>query len=320
MVSAVAIDNVELLDKTLQLTLLFVSIVLDGVARSFFSPSYFGLQGEVIAKADLSDASSLLGGSRQAAAVVGPALGGLLYGIIGPVGTFGISIILCAIGVYLMRYIPAAPKPVHPERLVMKASITEGIKFVFSQPILLGALSLDLFAVLFGGAVALLPAMAKQILAVGPEGLGILRAAPALGAVTTAFLLINWPIRAMAGKTLLFSVAGCGLSMVCFGLSNNFWLSLACLVVSGSMDHISVVIRSTIMQTFTPQAMRGRIAAVESIFITSSNEIGAFESGITASWLGIQRSIVLGGILSIAITGWISLQLAPLRKLDKMEP
>ena len=307
-----------MLTVDLQLVVLFVSIVLDGVARAFFSPAYFGLQSEVLSKADLADGASMLSGTWQTAAVIGPAIGGLIYGIVGPTATFGLSMALCTGSLLALRFLPRRPKPDNPHRLPMILSIQQGLRFVLRHPIILGAITLDLFAVLLGGAVALLPAVSDKILHAGPEGLGILRAAPAVGAVLMAIALFGRTIRWGYGPTLLWSVAGFGACMVVFGLSEVFWISLLALAISGALDHISVVIRITIMQTYTPETMRGRVSAVESIFITSSNEIGSFESGLTASWFGLQRSIVLGGVLSMGVTGLIAGMVAPLRKLRRV--
>lgn len=298
-----------------QLNLLFASILLDGVARAFFGPAYFGLQAEVIPKQDLADGASMLSGTWQSAAVIGPALGGIMYAWGGPTLTFGLSLLLVIGSVIAMQFIPARPAPTGVRKLPVLLSIGQGLRFVMRHPIILGAITLDLFAVLFGGAVALLPAVSDQILHAGPQGLGVLRAAPAVGAVLMAVLLFGRTIRWPYGKTLLAAVAGFGVTMVVFGLSENFWLSLLALALSGALDHVSVVIRITIMQSFTPEHIRGRVSAVESIFITSSNEIGSFESGITAGWWGLQRAIYIGGLMSIGVTGLIAAAVPRLRRL-----
>lgn len=305
------------LDVDWQLGLLFLSIVLDGVARAFWSPAYFGMQSEVLTKQDLTDGVSMLSGVWQASAVIGPAMGGLLYAAGGASLTFGLSLLMGLMAAVAMRWLPRKPAPVQEHRLPMWPSIVQGLRFVVRNKIILGAISLDLFAVLFGGAVALLPAVSEEILHAGPQGLGVLRAAPAVGAVLMAAFLFGKPIKYAYGRTLLVAVAGFGICMVVFGLSEVFWISLLALAISGALDHVSVVIRITIMQTFTPEAMRGRVSAVESIFIASSNEIGAFESGITASWWGLRRSIVVGGLMSMGVVGLISLVNPALRRLNK---
>jgi hypothetical protein len=199
------------------------------------------------------------------------------------------------------------------------ASIGEGLRFVFNHQIVLGALALDMFAVLFGGAVALLPAFIKDILHEGPEALGILRAAPAAGAVIVGLWLSNRPPERGAGRLLLGAVAGFGLCIIGFALSRNMWLSAALLFASGAFDGVSVVLRSTNLQLATPDAMRGRVSAINGIFIGSSNELGAFESGLAAKLLGLVSSVVFGGCMTLGIVG-VTAKLAPkLRRLDLRE-
>lgn len=298
-----------------QLVVLFSSILLDGVARAFFSPAYFGLQAEVVAKEDLTDAVSMLSGSWQASAVIGPAIGGFIYAWAGPLATFGFCTFFALASAAAMYFVPARPAMISKATQPIWQSIKGGLRFVLRHQIILGAISLDLFAVLLGGAVALLPAFCDTVLQAGPQGLGLLRAAPAIGAVLMAIILFGKKIRYPYGPTLLAVVAGFGACMVVFGLSEVYWISLLAVAMSGALDHISVIIRITIMQTYTPEDMRGRVSAVESIFITSSNEIGALESGLTASWWGLQRSVVIGGLLSIGVVGLISWLNPALRKL-----
>jgi MFS family permease len=205
------------------------------------------------------------------------------------------------------------------ERAPIFASIGEGLRFVFGHQILLGALALDMFAVLFGGAVALLPAFIKDVLHAGPEALGILRGAPAAGAVLVGLWLARKPPERHAGRLLLLAVAGFGLCIICFALSQNLWLSVALLFASGLCDGISVVLRSTILQLATPDAMRGRVSAINGIFIGSSNELGAFESGLAAKVMGLVPSVIFGGCMTMGIVG-ITAKLAPkLRRLDLRE-
>ena len=215
------------------------------------------------------------------------------------------SIIVCVlIVITLIYFILIGNKPVfisNRSEPVMQ-SLMAGIHYVWRSKTLLSAIALDMFAVLFGGAVALLPAFADQILHVGPQGLGFLRAAPAFGAVLMAFWLAFNPPRQNAGKKMLWCVAGFGLCMICFALSENFYLSFLILLISGMFDNVSVVIRSTILQTQTPDAMRGRVAAVNSIFVGSSNELGAFESGLAARLLGLVTSVVFGGCVTLGVT------------------
>jgi MFS family permease len=251
----------------------------------------------------------------QIGAVTGPALGGLCYGLIGP--TESLYIVSGLILLTLLFYSLISNKPVAPSNKneTIKESLKAGLNYFFKQQVLIAAITLDLFAVLFGGAVALLPAFADQVLHVGPEGLGILRSAPAIGSVLMSFLLAFIPPRKNAGNKMLICVSGFGLCMIGFALSENYYLSFAMLLLSGVFDNVSVVIRSTILQTYTPNEMRGRIAAVNSIFVGSSNEIGAFESGVAARLLGLVNSVVFGGCMTLVVTG-ITYKFAPvLRKL-----
>jgi len=197
--------------------------------------------------------------------------------------------------------------------------IRAGLRFVFHNNIVLSAISLDLFAVLFGGAVALLPIFAAEILIVGPQGLGLLRAAPSIGALAVAFYIAHNPIQRNMGKLLLWCVAGFGLSMIGFALSTVFWLSLLLLIASGAFDCVSVIIRLTLLQTLTPENMKGRVSAVNNIFIGSSNEIGMFESGVAARLLGVVPSVIFGGCMTLAVVSTIAWLSKPLRRLEKVE-
>jgi hypothetical protein len=203
--------------------------------------------------------------------------------------------------------------------IAIKESLTVGLRFVFSQPVLLGALALDLFSVLLGGAEALLPVFADQILHVGPKGLGVLRAAPAAGAVIMALVLAHRPPFRRAGPTLLYAVAGFAVCIIGFGISRSFLLSGALLLMSGMFDNVSVLIRSTLVQTLTPTDLLGRVSAVNSIFIGSSNEIGAFESGVAASFLGTVPAVILGGVASLAVVGAVAATIPRLRAMGSIE-
>jgi predicted MFS family arabinose efflux permease len=254
----------------------------------------------------------------EAASITGPAVGGLIYGFFGITAayTLDVSLILC--GLVLIFYIEKKPLPPATEEQGVREKIQAGLKFVFSNKLILGAISLDLFAVLFGGAVALLPIFADKILHTGPAGLGFLRCAPSIGAVITAFYITHNPIRRNMGKKLLWAVAGFGACMICFAISKNFWLSLSLLVISGMFDCISVIIRGTLMQTLTPENMKGRVSAVNYIFIGSSNEIGMFESGVMARVMGVVPSVIFGGCMTIgvvAVTAWVGKSLRRLQNL-----
>jgi hypothetical protein len=207
--------------------------------------------------------------------------------------------------------------PDHDDRIF--ARIGEGIRYVFKNQVLLGAFSLDMFAVLFGGAVAMLPVFASDILKVGPEGLGILRACPAIGAISMSVFLTFYPPLKHSGKLMLYSVAGFGLCMIVFAISKNFYLSAVCLLLSGAFDDVSVVVRSSILQIFTSNEMKGRVSSVNSIFVGSSNELGAFESGTAASLMGLVPSVIFGGAMTLIVVVVASFSAPKLRKLSLSE-
>jgi hypothetical protein len=254
----------------------------------------------------------------QFAAVIGPALGGVIYGFSGPRLAYVFESVLCALALGLFAQIAYTRHPVVADEGSIGDNLTLGIRFLLTQPQLLGAQVLDLFSVLFGGAPALLPIFASEILHVGPQGLGILRAAPAAGAVLISLVLVHRRLR-NAGPTLLLCVGGFGACWILFALSQQFWLSLALLLISGMLDNVSVVIRSTLLTLRTPQHMLGRVSAVNQIFIGSSNEIGSFESGVAAKLLGTVRSVIFGGIVTLGVVGVTAWKIPPLRKLDVLD-
>lgn len=298
-----------------RLPVLYGCIALSGLARGFYAPASFASISLLVPKELLTYAGTLNSTIWQFAAVVGPAVGGFMYGFAGLNFSFA-TILLLAIGAFisLSQIKPAAqPQVTHQEPILHR--LKEGIHFVFQNKIILSALSLDLFSVLFGGAVALLPVFAEKILHTGPEGLGMLRAAPSFGAVLTMLALsLRKPIE-KAGIVLIYVVAGFGLCMLLFGLSESFWLSLVLLFFSGAFDSVSVVIRSNILQLQTPDDMRGRVSAVNTIFIGSSNEIGAFESGLAARLMGTAPSVIFGGTMTLLIVGFTYLKAPTLRAL-----
>ncbi|HMX04370.1 MAG TPA: MFS transporter [Chitinophagales bacterium] len=251
----------------------------------------------------------------QMSAIIGPALGGFLYGWIGMTGSM-IAVLACIIlGIAMLSQVPSTPpQPSQGEPILER--LKAGIRFVFDNKIILNALSLDMFSVLFGGAVALLPVFANDILKCGPQGLGILRAMPSLGAVIT-ISYISWKkIPGKVGTTLLWAVAGFGVTIILFGLSKNFYLSLFLLFLNGAFDSVSVVIRANIIQLLTPDNMRGRVSAVNTMFIGSSNELGAFESGLAARLLGTVPSVVFGGTITLCIVGFTSLRAKALKAFE----
>lgn len=306
----------ELSGKTLPF---YAIIALSGVARGFVGASISSFMAQLVPRELYHSSSAWNSSSWQIASVSGPFLGGVFYKISGPVLAYSLDVLLMLLSVFF--FFMVKPKPI-PERTTKESlveSLSAGFKFVFKNKIVLSALSLDMFAVLFGGAVALLPIFASDILFCGPDGLGLLRAAPSVGAAAMALILAHNPPKENAGRALLLCVAGFGISIILFGLSKNFYLSLFFLFLSGAFDSVSVVVRSTIIQAFTPDEMRGRVAAVNSIFIGSSNELGAFESGVTAKYMGTVPSVLFGGCMTIIIVSVISISSSALRKLNFTE-
>jgi MFS family permease len=286
---------------------LFFSMFLNGLGRGFFSPSMASIFGQVVPKEHYVRAATWNTGGWQFAAIIGPVMAGFLFNSMGVGFTYWIEFGLIVLSILALAPMQGQFVNQHPLKLKLKASIQEGLDFVFNNKIILGAMSLDLFAVLFGGAVALLPVFAKDILAVGPSGLGWLRAAPSIGSALMIMAMLFLPPIKKAGKILLFVVSGFGLCMIGFALSENYYLSLLMLALSGAFDNVSVVIRNTFVQTLVPPMMKGRVSAVNSIFIGSSNEIGAFESGTAAKLMGTVPSVVFGGgmtLLVALITKW----------------
>jgi len=296
--------------------ILGLSILL-GAARAFQMPSQQALLPMLVPTHLLERAVTLGSTGMQAGVICGPALGGLIYAA-GPAWVYGVSggLLLLAFGLMLSVHDPFQPST---EQTTL-ASVLAGVQFVWQNKLLLGATSLDLFAVLLGGATALLPIYARDILHTGPEGLGLLRAAPAAGALLMSLLLLRWPIQRKVGTWLLGSVAVFGLATVVFGLSEHFGLSLLALAITGAFDNISVVMRMTLVQLETPNEIRGRVSAVNSIFIGASNQLGEFESGATAALFGAVGSVVLGGVGTLAVAaGWFRLFPALARR-DRMLP
>ncbi len=296
-----------------------------GTASSIGTPAARALPPTLVPGELLESAMTLRSIATQGSQVVGPALGGLIYpfsaGLVYAVA--GCMCLAAAGSVATMRHTPAADAAPSSGTAPGLASVLAGIRFVRSTPILLGAILLDLLAVLFGGAVALLPLFARSILHVGPTGLGILRSAPAVGALLAAAMLTRKPLGARAGRTLLTVVGAFGASMVVFGLSRSFWLSLLALAVSGFVDMFSMYIRSTTVALATPDRLRGRVLAVEMVFISASNQLGAFESGVAAFLLGAVPAVVVGGGLTIVIAlGWSRLfpALAGVDRLRDLQP
>lgn len=292
------------------LILAYTAIFVSGFARSFIMPASFSLLAMLVPKRDISAASAWMSTGFQTAMIVAPAVAGLVYGGYGAVAAWLMPLALMVAAFAMMFGIKAQPyaRPNEKREPALK-SIREGWRFIMKTPVLLGAMSLDMLAVLFGGAVALLPAFATDVLNVGSEGLGALRGAPAAGALIMALMLAIRPMRTIPITRLLWVVAGFGISMIGFGLSTSFWLSLFFLMLSGVFDSVSMVIRQTLMQLMTPDNMRGRVSSVNSMFIISSNEIGAFESGALAKLIGLVPAVVAGGVGTLIVAGaaaWFS--------------
>jgi len=297
---------------------IYAVVFASGVARSFLQPARTALGAEIVPRETYANAVAWRSSLWQFGAVVGPALGGLLYGFSGARAAYVSETVLCAIGLLLFLRVAYTPRPKTPREGTIGENLTIGIRFLFTQKELLGAQLLDLFSVLFGGAPALLPIFASEILHAGPEGLGVLRAAPAAGAVLMSVVLAHRQLR-RAGRTLFFCVAGFGLCWIVFALSRSFWLSLALLAVSGMVDQVSVVIRSTLLTLRTPQHLLGRVSAVNQIFIGSSNEIGSFESGLAARLLGTVNSVIFGGLMTLGVVGVTAWRIPALRRLDEIK-
>ena len=297
---------------------IYIIIFMSGIARGFLSPATFSFMPQLVPRELYANAISLNSTFWEGAAIGGPMLAGFIYAFFGISASYLADALLMASCILFYLNIASRPVPPSVGEQNVAAKIKEGIGFVFSNQIILAAISLDLFAVLFGGAVALLPIFAKEILNAGPEGLGLLRAAPAIGAVATAVYITHNPIKKHIGKILLWCVAGFGLTMIGFGLSTNFWLSVGLLVMSGMFDSVSVIVRSMLIHTLTPENMKGRVSAVNSIFVGSSNEIGSFESGAVAKLMGVVPSVVFGGLMTLGVVGVTSLKAKKLRGLDKV--
>jgi MFS family permease len=300
--TVVTTDHVlSLIGQTPVIIIIYVMIFFIGITRGFYSPTAFALMAQIIPKEHYANSSTWNSGSWQTASIMGPAVGGLLYAFSGITACFVVIVTFLALALgCIIFFVKNYPAYFVPKENIFK-SLSEGIQFVFKSRMILGALSLDMFSVFFGGAVALMPIFAHDILKVGAEGLGFMRAAPALGAVITMFILAKYPPMNKPWRNLLLAVAGFGISIICFGLSRNFYLTLLCLFFEGAFDSVSVIIRSTILQILTPEEMRGRVSAVNGIFINSSNEIGAFESGATARLMGTIPSVIFGGSMTIMI-------------------
>lgn len=299
---------------------IFAVIAISGFARSFLIPARQALGAEIVPRELFANSVTWRSGAWQLAAVLGPALGGGLYALGGIRLAYSVDAVLVVVGMLALTMVRRTPHRPSSSGESIATSLAAGVRFVFGERIVLGALSLDLFSVLFGGATALLPVYAAEILHVGPQGLGLLRSAPSIGAVITSVILMHATPFQHTGRVLLQAVAIFGLTIIVFGLSTSVWVAVTALAVGGAADMVSVFIRSTLLTTRTPPEMLGRVMSVNGIFVGSSNEIGAFESGLTARWFGAVPSVVFGGAMTlvvVAVTAWRN---PTLRSLGRMEP
>lgn len=296
--------------------LIYGLVFCTGVIRAYSSPAINAFLAQLVPQESLIRAVSVNSMTWLVAAVTGPALAGLLLGYTNISVAFSITCTAILIAVILFQLIK--PKPISWQSGKIKTweGVKEGLRFVVRQKALLSAISLDMFAVLFGGAVALLPVFAKDILHTGPEGLGWLMAATYLGNFVAIAWLTRKPLKNKQGQTLLYMVAGFGLCILVFAISKNFWLSFVALFISGLFDGVSVIIRGTIVQLFVPDEMRGRVSAVNSIFVNSSNELGQFESGVAASVMGTVPSVIFGGCMTLLVTIVTWIKAPTLRKFE----
>lgn len=297
---------------------IFVVMVLVGVVRSFNSPASRAILPLLVPGEHFQSAVAWGSSIYQTATILGPALGGVIYAFFrGPSAVYSMAMAAAAGAAATMLRVQLRSKPRPPELMTWK-SVLAGLHYIWQHKLILGSISLDLFAVLLGGAVALLPVYAREVLRTGPWGLGLLRCAPGIGAGAMALLLAHRPLRGRAGATMLWCVTGFGLFTMLFGISRSLVLSMAALVLVGASDMVSVVIRGVLVQIATPDEMRGRVNAVDMIFIGASNEFGQFESGVTAAWLGAVPAVVLGGLGTLIVTAIWAWSFPELRNADQL--
>jgi MFS family permease len=297
---------------------IYIIVVLLGVVRSLNNPVSRAMLAQLVPEVHLANAIAWNSSFWQGATILGPSLGGLIYAISkGPAAVYAMSLAAAIIAIFALSRIKLRVKA-RPREPISLKTVLAGLHYVVEKKLILGSISLDLFAVLLGGAVALLPVFAREILRTGPWGLGLLRASPAIGAGCMALLLAHRPLRSRAGATMLWCVAGFGVFTILFGISRSLVLSMVALILVGAMDMVSVVVRATLVQIATPDEMRGRVNAVDMIFIGASNEFGQFESGLTAQWFGAVPAVVLGGIGTLIVTGLWAWGFPELRRFEKL--
>jgi MFS family permease len=293
----------------------FAVLVLFGSARAFMGPATQAILVNLVPQESFSKAVALSSSSFHVAVILGPTLGGLFY-LAGPKTVYMISSTLLVASVVLMCLVKSVKQPSNREPATWH-TVLEGLRFVWSRPVVLGAISLDLFAVLFGGATALLPALAHDVLHVGPSGLGMLRTAPGAGAALCSIVLAFFPLTRRVGLWMLGGVAVFGVGTLVLGATTSFLVALTALFLMGAGDMISVYVRHLLVQYETPDAIRGRVSAVNSVFIGASNELGEFESGLTAGWMGLTRAVLFGGAATLAVTGAWAVLFPVLSRMDR---
>ncbi|MDP9339519.1 MAG: MFS transporter [Acidobacteriota bacterium] len=298
--------------------LIYCVLVLVGVVRSFNGPVSRAILPQLVPEDHFPSAVAWASSVFQAATILGPAVGGVAYAAFhGPAFVYGAAATASSVGVLATLQIKSEVKA-RPREPINLSTVLAGFHYIWREKLILGSISLDLFAVFLGGAVGLLPVYAREILMTGPWGLGLLRSAPAVGAASMALFLAYRPMRRRAGQTMLWCVAGFGVFTVIFGISHNLVISLLALVLVGATDMVSVIVRGTLIQVATPDAMRGRVNAVDMIFIGASNEFGQFESGLTAHWFGTVPAVVLGGLGTLAVTAIWAWRFPELRNVDSL--
>jgi MFS family permease len=295
---------------------IYLIIFITGIARGFMSPAQSAFAAQLVPRELFGNASTWNSIAWQTAEITGPAIGGLVYGFWGIGSAYSLVIIASAAGLAFYSFIKNQPLPERTKQENIWQSLSSGIKFVFENQVLLSAITLDMFAVFFGGVLCVLPIFADQIFHTGAKGLGFLRAAPAAGAITMSIIQTHWPLFKKAGRNLFIGVFIFGISIILFAFTKNFYLSLFILMIGGMADNISVVIRATIIQLYTPNEMRGRVASVNSIFIGSSNELGSFESGLAAKLMGLIPSVIFGGSMTLGVVAAVRNFAPKLRKLS----
>jgi MFS family permease len=294
---------------------IYFIIFITGLTRAFLTPAQVAFIAQLVPRDLFGNAATFNSMAWHVAEVTGPAIGGLIYGFFGIGYAYTAVIIISAFGFLFFTMVEKKPLPVRDSQESILQSLSAGLKFVFKNQVILSAISLDMFAVFFGGVVCILPIFADQILHTGAKGLGFLRAAPALGAIIMSIVQAHWPPFKRAGRNLLICVFCFGISIIIFAFTRNFLIAILILIIGGMFDDVSVIIRATIIQLFTPDEMRGRVASVNGIFLGSSNELGSFESGVAAKLMGLIPSIIFGGSMTLAVVAAVY-RLAPkLRKL-----